>query len=404
MDPSGPWLLDPAIDFLNHGSFGACPRPVLERQAAWRERMEAEPVRFLAHDLEELLDEAREAVASFVGARAEDLAFVPNATAGAGTILRSLRFEPGDELLTTDHEYNAILNAVRFAAARDGARVVVARIPFPIAAAEAALDAIVAAAGPRTRLAVISHVTSPTALVLPIERIVRELADRGVDTLVDGAHAPGMVPLALDALGAAYYVGNGHKWLFGPKGSAFLHVRADRQAAIRPLVISHGANDPRTDRSHFLIEADWTGTPDPTAWLSLPSAIAFGAGLRPGGWPAAMAANRALATSAREALCATLGIEPPAPATMLGSMAALPLPGLPAAPDADLLAARLFERHQIEVPIGPFPVAAALDEGALPGSRLIRISAAPYNDAGQYRRLAAALVEELAAEAGRRAS
>ncbi len=403
MDPPGPWLLDPAIDFLNHGSFGACPRAVLERQAAWRERMEAEPVRFLAHDLEGLLDEARDAVASFVGARPDDLAFVPNATTGTATVLRSLRFGPGDELLTTDHEYNAILNAVRFAAARDGARVVVARIPFPIADAETALAAIVAAAGPRTKLAVISHVTSPTALVLPIERIVRELAERGVDTLVDGAHAPGIVPLGLDALGAAYYVGNGHKWLFGPKGSAFLHVRADRQAAIRPLAISHGANDPRTDRSRFRIEADWTGTPDPTPWLSLPAAIAFGEGLRPGGWPATMAANRALARSARDALCAALGIEPPAPDAMLGSMAALPLPGRPAPPDADPLAARLFARHRIEVPIGPFPVAAALDDGALPDARLIRISAAPYNRAEQYQRLAAALVEELAAEAGRHA-
>ena len=261
---------------------------------------------------------------------------------------------------------------------------------------------ILGAVTPRTRLVLVSHVTSPTALVLPIERIVAALAERGVDSLVDGAHAPGMVPLALDALGAAYYVGNGHKWLFGPKGSAFLHVRRDRQAAIRPLAISHGANARRTDRSRFRLEADWTGTADPSAGLSLPAAIAFGASLRPGGWPATMAADRALALAGRDRLCVALGVPPPAPDGMLGAMAAIPLPGRPAPPDEDPLADALFERHRIDVPVVGFPVPAALDPGRAAGWRLIRISAAPYNTPDQFERLAAALVEELEIEAGTR--
>ena len=396
------WALDPEIDFLNHASFGACPREVLAVQQAWRDRMEAEPVAFLARELEGLLDEARATLGAFVGADPDDLAFVVNATAGIATVLRSLRFEPGDELLTTDHEYNAALNALRFAADRDGARVRIARLPFPIVDPEAAERAVLAAVTPRTRLALLSHVTSPTALMLPIERIVPALAERGIDSLVDGAHAPGMVPLALDALGAAYYAGNGHKWLFGPKGSAFLHVRRDRQAAIHPLAISHGANARRTDRSRFRLEADWTGTADPSASLSLPAAIRFGERLRPGGWTATMAEGRELARVGRDRLCAALGVPPPAPDAMLGSMAAVPLPGRPAPPDEDPLAAALFERHGIEVPVIGFPVPAALDPGDTAGSRLIRISAAPYNRPDQYDRLAAALVEELELEAGTR--
>ncbi len=324
------WRLDPGVTFLNHGSYGACPTPVLDEQQALRQRMEAEPVRFLSGDLPALLDAARERIGAFLQADPEGLGFVTNATTGINAVLQSLRFEPGDELVTNDHEYNATINAIRAVAARDGARLVIARIPFPISGPGDALDAILGAVTPRTRLVMVSHVTSPTALVLPVQELVAELDRRGIDTLVDGAHAPGMVPVDVDGLGAAYWTANGHKWLCGPKGSAVLWVRADRRDRIHPLVVSHGANDPGTDRSRFRAEFDWVGTTDPTAFLTLPVAIDWMAASAPGGggWPEVMAANHALAIEGRDRIAAALGIAPPAPDAMLGSMAALPVPGL----------------------------------------------------------------------------
>jgi len=386
------WGLDPEITFLNHGSFGACPLAVLEHQRQLRERMERQPVQFLARELEPLLDQARAELASFLGAAAEDLAWLSNATTGVNAVLQSLAFGPGDELLTTDHEYNACRNALEHVAGRSGATVVVAPVPFPLGSPDEVVDAVLSRVTARTRLALIDHVTSPTGLVLPIERLVRELAGRGVETLVDGAHAPGMLELSLDELGAAYFTGNCHKWLCAPKGAAFLHVRRDRRNRVRPLVISHGANSPRRDRSRYHLEFDWTGTDDPTAWLSVPAAIRFMGGLVEGGWPELRRRNRRLALQARDELCRALGVEPGCPDEMVGSMAALPLP--PGAPGSttsalytDELQSALLRRFQIEVPIIPWPA---------PPARLVRISAQVYNRPEQYRRLAAALVELLA--------
>ena len=291
---SGLWPLDPGIAFLNHGSYGACPREILDLQAALRAELEAEPVRFLGRELDDRLDAARAALAAFVGADADDLAFVGNATSGVNAVLRSMRVSSGDELLTTDHCYQACRNTLDFVAERGGAKVVVVTLPFPVAAPQQIVDTVLAGVSPRTRLCLLDHITSPTALVLPIEALVRGLAARGVDTLVDGAHGPGMVPLDLRALGAAYYTGNCHKWLCTPKGSAFLWVRRDRQAEIHPLTISHGANGVRAGRTRFRLEFDWTGTQDPTGWLTVPRAIEYLGGLVPGGWPALMARNRAL--------------------------------------------------------------------------------------------------------------
>ena len=392
------WRLDPAVTFLNHGSFGACPEPVLASQRAWRDRMEAEPVRFMDRVLPDALADARTRVAAFLGADPAGLAFVSNATTGVSTVLRSLRFEPGDEILTTDHEYNATLNALQAVVDRDGVRVVVARIPLPVADAAAALEAIVGAVGPRTRLALISHVTSPTALVLPIEEIVRALDARGVDTLVDAAHAPGMVPVDLDSLGAAYWTGNGHKWLCGPKGSAVLWVRADRRERIHPLVVSHGANEPLEGRARYRLEFDWTGTGDPTAALALAAAIDWMATLDPGGWPAIMAANRALAIAGRDLLAAALGVEPLAPDAMTGSMAALALPGPTDDVSAQTLQRALYDSHGIQVPIIGWPVPAARAPDDSPAMRLVRVSAQRYNEFADYQRLAAVLPGRLAAE------
>ena len=207
-----------------------------------RERLERQPVRFLVRELEPLWDAARAALAQFVGGDAVDVVFVANATSGVNTVLRSLRFKAGDELLVTNHEYNACRNALNFVAEQSGARVVVAEVPFPLQCEDDFILPVMEKVTSRTRLALLDHVTSQTGLVFPIGRLVRELSARGVDTLVDGSHAPGMVPLNLREIGAAYYTGNCHKWTCAPKGAAFLHVRRDRQRDIRPLVISHGAN------------------------------------------------------------------------------------------------------------------------------------------------------------------
>jgi isopenicillin-N epimerase len=386
------WPLDPAVTFLNHGSFGSCPRPVLEFQAELRARLERQPVQFFVRDLEGLLDEARARVAAFVGAEPDTLVFVPNATTGVNIVLNSLALQRGDELLVTNHEYNACRNTLDAAAARARARVIEVPVPFPLRSAGQIVEAVLARVTRRTRLALFDHVTSQTGLVLPIQKLVRELEARGIQTLVDGAHAPGMLPLDLRRLGAAYYTGNCHKWLCAPKGAGFLVVRPDRLPLVRPLVISHGANSPRTDRSRFLIEFGWTGTCDPTAWLSVPKAIAFMGGLRPGGWPAIMTRNRSLALAAREILCAALKIPSPCPEQMIGALAAFPLPDStrrtpPSSPlYLDPLQDELLRAHGIEVPIIPWPAHPR---------RLLRISAQLYNSLPQYQRLAAALLETL---------
>ncbi len=384
------WTLDPSIVFLNHGSFGACPRVVMEAQSALRARIEREPVRFFVHDAEDLTNAARERVAAFVGARPEDLGFVRNATAGVNAVLRSLRFEPGDELLLTDHGYNACANAARFVAERAGAEVVTARVPFPVSSEDEIVEAIVTAASPRTRLALIDHVTSPTGLVFPIQRIVEALAARGVDTMVDGAHAPGMLDLDVAAIGAAYYTANFHKWTCAPKGAAMLWVREDKQAGIHPAVISHGRNSLR-ERSRFLEMLDWQGTDDPSSYLCVPTAIDAIAGMVDGGWPEVRRRNRALVLEARALLADALGVAPPAPESMIGALAALPLPdGAPERPPGalygDPLHRTLLDEHHVEVPVFPWPA---------PPRRLIRVSAYLYNTIEDYQRLADALAHEL---------
>ena len=391
-----PWLLDPEVSFLNHGSFGACPTPVLEAQRAWRDRLEKEPVSFLAGELEGQLDAVRTEVATFLNADPAGIAFVPNATTGVSTVLGSVRFEPGDELLAGDHEYNATLNALRAAADRDGAKVVLVHIPFPISDPAQAAEAYLEAVTPRTRFALVSQVTSPTALVLPVAAIVRELDRRGVATLVDAAHAPGMVPVDVREIGAAWWTGNGHKWLCGPKGSAILHARADVRDAVHPLVTSHGANADTTERSRFRQSFDWTGTSDPTPWLALPAAIRFLGGLHPDGWAGLMAANAALARQGRDLVCNALGVEPPAPGEMLGSMAAIPLPGIAHTEEAARrLHDALFEEQRIEVAVYAFPVPAALEPGRAPTMTILRLSAQRYNLPEEYQALAVALAARL---------
>ena len=374
------WSLDPAIVFLNHGSFGACPRPVLALQQQLRQRVERQPLQFFGRDLEYLLDQARIDLAAFVGADADNLAFVPNATTGINTILRSLTFEPGDELLTTNQEYNACRNALNFVAERSGAKIVVAEVPYPIESAQQAIAPILQAVSSKTRLALLDHVTSQTGLVFPIAEIIQALTAQGVETLIDGAHAPGMVAIDLTAIAPTYYTGNCHKWLCAPKGSAFLYVQRNKQTKIRPLTISHGANSPRRDRSRFRLEFDWTGTDDPTAYLCVPEAIRFMGSLLPGGWSEVMGHNRAKVIAARKILCEILKVAPPSPDEMIGSLATVPLS------DGSYVELQdaLLEKFGIEVPIVPYP--------AVP-NRLVRISAQLYNTLDQYDKLGQAIVK-----------
>ena len=375
------WSLDPQVTYLNHGSYGACPTAVLKLQAQLREELEREPVDFLSRRLPGRLQEARVALSNFVGANPADMAFVVNATTGVNAVLRSLTFAPGDELLTTSHVYAACHKTLRYIAHRVGARIVIATLPFPIVDDEQIVAAVHAAVTGRTKLALIDHITSPTALILPIARLVRELDERGVDTLVDGAHVPGMIPLALDEIGAAYYTGNCHKWLCAPKGAAFLHVRRDRQEDLHPTVISHGYS------SGFHAEFDWTGTAEPSAWLCVPEAIRFMGTLLPGGWPALMTHNRATAIACRKVVEETIGAKSAAPEHMLGSMATVLLPKGAKGSVADP-----FDRDRVTTWVRERGIESWFHDEPAP---LLRISAQIYNDTEQYRRLSVLLKEVL---------
>jgi len=356
--------------------------------------MEREPVEFLVRKLQPLLDHSRDALAELIGADPADVVFVHNATAGVNAVLRSLRLRPGDEILSTSHDYNACRNVVRYVAERGGAAARVINIPPPIRSPRQLIDATLEQVGPRTRLVMLDHVASPTAIIFPVEELVRELDRRGVDALIDGAHAPGMLPLDVRRIGAAYYTGNCHKWLCAPKGAGFLHVRRDRQQGIQPAVISHGWNRARPGYSPFQDGFDWPGTLDPTAWLCVGEAIRFVRSLMPGGLEELMRRNHDLAMLGRRMLVEQLGCEPLGSKEMLGSMAALVLPDRLAAPwlrrqpsgtlDNAPLHDTLFERFRIEVPAFCWPDATRL---------IVRISAQAYNHPQQYQRLADALRE-----------
>jgi isopenicillin-N epimerase len=388
-DP-GLWLLETETTFLNHGSFGAVTRAVLDAQNEWRTRMERQPLRFLGRELEPLLDGARQALATFVEADPQRLVFVPNATSGVATVLNSLSWQPGDEILTTDHAYPAVKNVLRRLAERTGARVVPVAVPFVGLTSAALEEAVLAAVTPQTRLAVLDHITSATAVIFPLEHLIPALRARGVETLVDGAHAPGQIPLDLTALGAAYYVGNCHKWLGAPKGAAFVVARPDHVDGLVPLVASRGAYSSRLDRLRLQLEFDWNGTWDPSAVLSIPTALETLGGLLPGGWSALMAAHRALAYEAQGILSAALGITRPVGPELLPAMASISLPPDPEAPPRSGVWHSDFQQGLVEagfeVPVFWHPA---------PPERLLRVSAFAYNHRGQYEALGRYLDEAL---------
>lgn len=387
--PRSHWRLDPSWTFLNHGSYGATPRVVLERQQALRHLMEEQPVAFMARHLEPLLDRSRNALAALIGAAPADLALVANATTAVATVAASLRLKAGDELLTTSHVYNACRNILQQTAERAGARLVIAEVPFPVADASQVETALLAAVTDRTRFVLLDHITSATGLRFPVESLTARLESRGIRVMIDGAHAPLSTPLTVPALGASYYTGNCHKWLCAPKGAAFLWVAPALQDGLRPLVVSHGANSPRTDRSRFHLEFDWTGTSDATAQLCLPEAIDFMLSLHPEGITGLMAHNRSLLLAGRDHLCTRLGVAPAAPDNMLTSMATFMVPELLT---RRFTAASLYDeitlKHRIELPI------MSLGEGR---PMLFRISAQAYNCMGDYERLADCLTALIAA-------
>lgn len=389
------WQLDAEVAFFNHGSFGATPTSVLRVQREFQDALEKEPIRFLApeRELEPKIDAVRKVVATLVNVDPPDLAFVRTATDGVNAVLRSFPFHSGDEVVITSHGYNACNNAARFAAARFGAKVRVAMLPFPLQRPDEVVDAIAEQFSSSTRLLLVDHVTSPTALILPLTPIIDEAHARGIRVLVDGAHAPGMIPVDVTALEADYYTANHHKWLCAPKVSGFLWVRPEFQNEVHPTIISHGANRLRPGRSPFLSEFDWTGTFDPTPLLSVPAAIEFLARLGGGSDRYDMVPHmnniHHLALQARQVLIDRLGISAPAPEQMIGSMVTLPLPPSvdPDPTRVDQLQARLFDDYGIELPI--------FNEPHL-NVRCLRISLQAYNDLEQVERLADALSSELA--------
>ena len=379
------WGLKSEIDFLNHGSFGASPKAVLERQNALREIMEMDPVEFIENLGVGLWEEALNQLSDFINADPAGMAFVPNATTGVNTVLASLKLDVGDKILVTDTTYQACRNAVDAVAERSGCEVNVACIPVPLDDEEYAVEAVLDAVDDRTRLALIDTISSPTGIRMPFERLVKDLQNLGIDVLLDAAHGPGLVPLDIDALNAAYVTGNCHKWLCTPKGSAFLHVREDKRS-MRPLVISHGATLPKSMGSRFRLEFDWTGTLDPTPWMCIPLAIEYLASVFPGGWDKIMERNRNLALKARSHIISEVGLQPVCSEDFVTSMAAFIVPGPPFSPDPDPLHTRLLEKHGVQVPV----------LGWLPHNRrYLRVSAHLYNSIDQYERLAQALKSEL---------
>jgi len=370
------WALDPDFLTVNHGSFGATPLAVLAEQERWRKRMEAQPTRFFSQAAVPAIRDAAAVLGRFVGAAGEDVVFVPNATTGCNAVLRSLRFEPDDEILYASHIYNAVRNTVIHVAAGTAAKMVVAEIPYPQPDNATILRNVERAITPRTKSAVFDHITSPSGLVLPIAEMIGLCHAAGVPVLVDGAHGPGQVPLDLPKLGADWYVGNCHKWLSAPKGSGFLYARADRRVGLHPVTISHGYGD------GFTAEFDWTGTVDPTAYLAVPAAIAFFERL---GGTALMERNRRLVAEAAGLVAGRLGTEVGGPFEMTGSMAMVRLPlGLKSELAESNKVRQALRNAGADSPV--HPVADGL---------WLRLSAYAYNELGDYERLANLLPEVL---------
>ena len=375
------FLLDPDTVFLNHGSYGACPKPVFEAWQCWQLEMERNPVAFLGRRSAALLADARERLGRFLGAAGNDLLFVPNATHGVNTVARSLRLQPGDEVLATDHEYGACDAAWEFVCRRRGASYRRVEVPLPYDAATWA-GRLLDAATPRTRVVFASHVASTTALIFPVQALCAVARERGITTVIDGAHAPGQIELDLGAVGADFYTGNCHKWLCAPKGAAFLHARSERQAEIDALAVSwgyragsagHTGFDAYTGHTPFERRLQWQGTRDLAAFLAVPAAIDF---QRAHDWPAWRRRCHAMACELQRRVLARNGLAPIAPDDAFGQMVAIPV----RTGDAEALRRWLYEQHRIEVPVTQHA-----------GRSFVRVSVQAYNSEADLAALESAL-------------
>ena len=380
------WGLDEETIFLNHGSYGATPKIVLEEQKRWQKLVERDPVKFYEEIAPEALLEARKAIAKFVKCDYDDLALIENATSGVNTVLRSLNFNNNDEILVPNHAYQACRNTIDFVAKKNDATVVTCEIPFPINDEDTIIELIMGCVTERTKLALIDTVTSPTGIKMPFEKLVELLEKKGVKVLLDAAHGIGMIPLDLEKIGASFTTSNCHKWLCAPKGSAFLHVRKDMQEFIHPLTISHGMTAPLEGTSRFRHEFDWTGTRDISAWCVIPYVINEVCNMVGMSWEEIMRHNNNLVKEARKYLCKELDITPPCPDEMLSSIATIKL-NFDDFTDLsihkpDSIHIDLLNKYKIQVPVWYWPN---------PEGRYMRISAQIYNNLEEYEFLVFAL-------------
>lgn len=379
------FMLDPDVVYLNHGSFGACPAAVLEAQTAHRARVERDAMRFYIYDLWKDMDRSRAALGELVNTSPGDLVFVSNATSGVANVIANIDLEPGDEVLTTRFEYPACINNLRRACEQSGAELVVVDLPWDPIDEDSVVGAIMDRVTDRTRLAMFSLITSATAVRMPVERLIRELHGRDVETLLDAAHGPGCVPMDIGAWGPTYCTGNAHKWLCSAKGCAFLYVDKDKQDGFRPVILSNDAYDiepaiERSERSAFNHEFDYMGTDDRTPMLVVADAIKALGAFYPGGINELMDRNRSMCLEARDLMCEALGTEPLVPDSMLGPLAVIdiPAPGM----DPRVLRERLMDEFRIESMIVPNPGS---------DTPMIRVSPQVYNSLEQYRYCADAI-------------
>lgn len=378
------------LTMLNNGSYGLTPTVVRDAQIELQRRLEEDPVRFFKADLEDYSDDTRRAIAAFTRVDASDIALVPNGTFAVATVLNNLDLNPGDEILVTDHEYMATFNELGKVCRATGAKVTIAKVPFPNVSPEQVVDSVVSMMTDRTRVVLVSHITSASALVMPVKEIVEAAKQRGIETFLDGAHTPGQIDLNIGDLDPTWYAASCHKWLACPKGTGFIYTSPNRRRGFKPMVLSCRVHETREERDAYLCDFDYTGTNDYTGNLVIPVAIEHMGAQLPGGWDALRRRNHDLVVAGAKIVCDALGIEQQIPASMLGSMVSIPLPGScePSTLLGEGLWDRLYLNHGLQAPVWDLPGVC---------ERMVRVSAQLYNTLGDFERLGEALRAELRA-------